>query len=284
MRRNNTVNKTKNLIKKRCLMCAIFSIILSVNNMCCVHAQSQNVQYEYDFLGRLIVVRYPDGTQIKYQYDVNGNVLFSEKVPEGSLSDDAEQSGDEQKGEGQSGDNRKDEEQVGNNQTGGNQSGNGQAGGNQSGNSQTGDNLSGNGQMNESQTGDNSTETLQYSAEDIKNYNKFKKSRPVIKSLKYSKKKTKYYLNICVKQIKKQGIYSESGYQVKYATNSKFKKAKTIKISRKNKGSITNKKWKVKKGKTYYVKVRAFMQTKDGKTIYSKYSKVKKIKVKKIKK
>ncbi|MDE5864321.1 MAG: hypothetical protein K2H34_08245, partial [Lachnospiraceae bacterium] len=90
----------------------------------------------------------------------------------------------------------------------------------------------------------------------------------------------KYYLKVQIKQINNIGIYGENGYQIKYALNSKFKKAKVVKIIRNKRGSITSKKWKVKRRKTYYVKVRAYMKTKTGQTIYSKYSKVKKIKTK----
>ena len=72
------------------------------------------------------------------------------------------------------------------------------------------------------------------------------------------------------------GKYPETGYQIRYATNKKFKNAKSITIKKKRKSSITSKKWKAKK-KTYYVKVRAYMITKTGKKIYSKYSKVKKL-------
>lgn len=269
------------------LLCAIFSTILLVNNMSYAYAQNQNVQYKYDPSGRLTAVKYPDGTEIKYQYDVNGNILSSEKVSGQVLPDDKQTGGEE----------------TGGNQTGGSQTGGGQTGGNQTGGSQTGGEQTGGNQTggvqdtDKSQSGGSTqkpgsepgsvqkpsaaSSSTQYSATDIKNYNKFKKSKPVIKSLKQSKKKNKYYLTIRIKQIKKRGTYGEIGYHIKYATNSKFKKAKTLKITRNKKGSITSKKWKVKKGKTYYVKVRAYMKTKTGKTIYSKYNKVKKIKVKK---
>lgn len=50
---------------------------------------------------------------------------------------------------------------------------------------------------------------------DIKNYNAFKKKKPVIKSLKKSKSKKKYYLKIQIKQMNKRGTYGEIGYQTK---------------------------------------------------------------------
>lgn len=255
--------KTKNLNCCICLLlvCVLVGTILPINNMCYTYAKNQNIQYEYDSSGRLTAVRYPDGTEIRYQYDANGNIISGETKPGQTLPD---KEGGTKPG-----------------QTGGEQTGDGQTGEEQKGSGQTDAGQTGNNQMDESQTQNTPTETLHDSAEDIKNYNRFKKSKPVIKSLKQNVKKKKYYLNIRIKQINKKGIYGESGYQIKYAKNKKFKKAKTIKTARNKKGSITSKKWKVKKGKTYYVKVRAYMRTKTGKTIYSKYSKVKKITVKK---
>ena len=285
--------KTKNLNHCICLflVCVLVGTILPINNMCYTYAKNQNIQYEYDSSGRLTAVRYPDGTEIRYQYDANGNIISGETKPGQTLPDKedgikpgqtgGEQAGNGQIGEGQAGNEQAGEEQTGDEQTGGGQAGNEQAGEEQTEEEQIGEEQTGNNQMNESQTQNASTETLHDSAEDIKNYNRFKKSKPVIKSLKQSVKKKKYYLNIRIKQINKKGIYGESGYQIKYAKNKKFKKAKTIKIARNKKSSITSKKWKVKKGTTYYVKVRAYMRTKTGKTIYSKYSKVKKITVKK---
>ncbi len=71
-----------------------------------------------------------------------------------------------------------------------------------------------------------------------------------------------------------------TGYQVRYAPNRKFKKARTKTLKKKK---VTIK--KLKAGKTYYVKVRPFTQIKTpaGKTvkIYGKWSKAKKVKVKK---
>ena len=265
--------KTKNLNHCICLflVCVLVGTILPINNMCYTYAKNPNIQYEYDSSGRLTAVRYPDGTEIRYQYDANGNIISGETKPGQTLPDKEDGTKPGQTGG----------EQAGNGQIGEGQAGNEQAGEEQTGDEQTGEEQTGNNQINESQTQNASTETLHDSAEDIKNYNRFKKSKPVIKSLKQSVKKKKYYLNIRIKQINKKGIYGESGYQIKYAKNKKFKKAKTIKIARNKKSSITSKKWKVKKGTTYYVKVRAYMRTKTGKTIYSKYSKVKKITVKK---
>ncbi len=70
-------------------------------------------------------------------------------------------------------------------------------------------------------------------------------------------------------------VNGASGYQIKYATNKKLKKAKTVKSS-----SPTKKLSNLKKGKKYYYKVRAYKKGNDGKTFYSKWSKVKKFKTK----
>ena len=121
--------------------------------------------------------------------------------------------------------------------------------------------------------------SIHYTAEEIQKYNQFKKRKGKIKSLKAVKKKKKYYLKLTVNKIFSQGTYGETGYQIKYATNKRFKKAKTIHLKR-TKKSLNSKSFKVKKGKTYYVKVRGYMKTRTGKTIYTKYSAVKKIKVK----
>ncbi len=68
-----------------------------------------------------------------------------------------------------------------------------------------------------------------------------------------------------------------TGYQIQYSTSSKMKKAKTV-TTKKN--SSTSKSVKeLKKGKTYYVRVRTY-KTVSGKNIYSSWSKIKKIKVK----
>ena len=112
----------------------------------------------------------------------------------------------------------------------------------------------------------------------LKSYSQFRKKKAVISSLKLQKKKKKRYLRVKIRQLKKKGHSAEIGYQIRYASNKRFKKAKTIEIARKKNRYITSKSWKVKKGKTWYVKVRAYRITSSGKKIYSKYSRVKKIK------
>lgn len=65
-----------------------------------------------------------------------------------------------------------------------------------------------------------------------------------------------------------------TGYEIKYAANSKYKKAKT-KTTEKTTEVLKS----LKSGKTYYVKVRAYKKVSGGK-IYGAYSKTVKVKVK----
>ena len=68
-----------------------------------------------------------------------------------------------------------------------------------------------------------------------------------------------------------------TGYEIVYSTDKKFKKnCKTISTK---KTSATLK--KLEKGKTYFVKVRAYKKDSAGKRVYGKYSASKKIKIKK---
>ncbi len=68
------------------------------------------------------------------------------------------------------------------------------------------------------------------------------------------------------------------GYKVTYSTDKKFKK-KATKTKELTKTTLTLK--KLKKNKTYYVKVQAYKKDSKGGKIYSKTSKVNKIKIKK---
>ena len=66
-----------------------------------------------------------------------------------------------------------------------------------------------------------------------------------------------------------------SGYQIQYAPNKKFKKAKSKTV--KSTSAMIK---KLKKKKTYFVRVRAYKLV-DGKKVYGKWSAVKKVKIKK---
>ena len=63
-------------------------------------------------------------------------------------------------------------------------------------------------------------------------------------------------------------------FELQYGTSKKLKKAKKVILTKK---SYTK---KLKKGKTYYVRVRGY-NLKNGKKLYSAWSNVKKVKIKK---
>lgn len=65
---------------------------------------------------------------------------------------------------------------------------------------------------------------------------------------------------------KKSGV---TGYQVQYSTSSKMKSAKTVTVKKAKTTSVTIS--KLKKGKKYYVRVRAYTK-KNGKTQYTAWS------------
>jgi len=76
--------------------------------------------------------------------------------------------------------------------------------------------------------------------------------------------------------LKWKKIKAAGGYEIAYSTNKSFKKA--VKTKKTNKTSITLK--SLKKGKTYYVRVRAYVKKK-GEINRGKWSVAKKVKVKK---
>jgi len=67
------------------------------------------------------------------------------------------------------------------------------------------------------------------------------------------------------------------GYQIHYSTSKKFKKAKTVTVKGSKKTKTTLK--KLKKGKKYYVRIRAY-KTINGKKYYFIWSKKKSVKIK----
>lgn len=80
---------------------------------------------------------------------------------------------------------------------------------------------------------------------------------------------------LAIKWKKVSGI---SGYEVQYSTNKKFKSSVTKKTVASGKTSATY--TKLKKGKTYYVRMRSYVKV-DGKKVYSNWSKTKTVKIKK---
>ena len=77
--------------------------------------------------------------------------------------------------------------------------------------------------------------------------------------------------------LKYKKISGAKGYEISYSTNKKFKKAVTKKNTAKTSYTIN----KLKKGKTYYVRIRAYKMDSTGKKVYGKYSSVKKVKISK---
>ena len=79
-----------------------------------------------------------------------------------------------------------------------------------------------------------------------------------------------------LKSWKKQK--NATGYEIYRSTKKKGKYKKIATIKKVSKASYTNK--KLKKGKTYYYKVRAY-KTQSGKKVYGTFSTIKKVKIKK---
>ena len=77
--------------------------------------------------------------------------------------------------------------------------------------------------------------------------------------------------------LKYKKVSGAKGYEISYSTDKKFKKAVTKKNTAKTSYTIS----KLKKGKTYYVRVRAYKVDSTGKKVYGKYSSMKKVKVSK---
>ena len=75
--------------------------------------------------------------------------------------------------------------------------------------------------------------------------------------------------------LKYKKISGAKGYEVSYSTDKKFKKAVTTKSVTKTSYRIS----KLKKGKIYYVRVRAYKIDSAGKKVYGNYSSVKKVKI-----
>lgn len=96
----------------------------------------------------------------------------------------------------------------------------------------------------------------------------YRLSSPVVNSISNKKAKT---ISVAYKKNA-----SATGYQIQYGLKSDFSSSKTVKIA---KNTVVSKDiTKLTKGKTYYVRIRAY-KTVDGKTVNSAWSVTKKIKV-----
>ncbi len=78
-------------------------------------------------------------------------------------------------------------------------------------------------------------------------------------------------------QVKYKKVSGIKGYEITYSTDRKFKKSVVKKTT--NRTSYTIK--KLKKNKTYYIRIRAYCMDSVGKKVYGRYSTVKKVKIKK---
>ncbi|MBR1752475.1 MAG: hypothetical protein IJ740_16675 [Ruminococcus sp.] len=105
----------------------------------------------------------------------------------------------------------------------------------------------------------------------------------VTKTFKINPKKTtvKKLTSPKTKQLKVtyKKVSGATGYQVTYSTSKKSTKATTKTVTVKGAGKLSKTVKSLKKGKTYYVKVRSY-KTVSGKKYYSSYTAAKKIKVK----
>ena len=110
------------------------------------------------------------------------------------------------------------------------------------------------------------------SKKDITLYAKWSKVTVKKASLKSVKNSSKKSMKVTVKKVS-----GAKGYTIVYSTDKKFKKnvksVTTTKTSKTIKG--------LKKGKTYYVKVKAYKKDSAGKKVYGKYSGVKQVKIRK---
>lgn len=100
-------------------------------------------------------------------------------------------------------------------------------------------------------------------------WEKVKTGKAAIKSAK----------NLSGKKIKVslKKVSGAKGYEILSSTDKKFKKGRKLLKLKKNTGTIT----RIKKGRKYYVKARAYKLDSEGKKIYGKYSAVKNVTVRK---
>lgn len=230
------------------------------------------IHYTYDKLGRVITATYPDGICYEYRYDGNGNLLSisgTSKEGDGEGDTTTEAGSTTTEAGGTTTESGSTTTEAGGTST-------------ESGSTSTepGNIPTGEGQLPAEQMEERPPIGMNESAEDIASYHSFRKRKPVIKSLKWRKKKGKRYVELKIKQVMASRIEGETGYQIQYGTDKKLKKRKVLQIERHAKNSITKTTWKGKKNKTYYVRVRAYRKTRRGKIIYTKYSKVENVKVK----
>ncbi len=104
-------------------------------------------------------------------------------------------------------------------------------------------------------------------------YAKWKKVKIGRGEIKQLKQTSKTKLKVSQKKVS-----GAKGYQITYSTSKKFTKKTT---KHKNASGTSKTLTKLKKGKTYYVKTRAYKKDSAGKKVYGTYSKARKLKLKK---
>lgn len=291
--------------EKRMLWKQVAAVMVCISLLCGLmgnitvaaeQAGKTEIEYQYDALGRVIKTVYPDGTVLTYTYDANGNLSEVEKTTEEGKKQESSKTEEEKTEDKKTEEQKTEEGKTEDKRTESGKTEERKTESQKPENPKPGDEKP----PKDSETvkkrlpewrhniwtmsDSNAQHTVlevYYTEKDIQNYSKFKKKKPTIKSLKCKVSGTKYSLQIRIKQVNKRGSYGELGYEIRYSESERFKKTKKVTVTRKKKGKYTAKSWNVKKGKTYYVKVRAYMETKRGKKIYTKYSKVKKIKAQK---
>ena len=256
---------------------------------------NESVKYQYDALGRVVSVYYSNGAEYEYKYDKNGNIVSVKKVKGKTTEkpDTTEELGKEETTKepntekttettnepdtekktettkepdmGKTTETTKATETSTTEKTT---------------SAATEGGVEGPVSTTEAGTGEIQTEeTSTWNQKELRQINRFRRKRPLIKSLSAHKKDEKVYMNIQIRQMLPLQEEGENGYQIRYAKNDRFKHYKNITVKRKVKGKITKRSWRIQKNKTYYVKVRAYRTLRTGKTIYSKYSKVRKIRI-----
>ena len=265
---------------------------------------NESVKYQYDALGRVVSVYYSNGAEYEYKYDKNGNIVSVKKV-KGKTTEKpntTEESGKEETTKEpntekttettkepdtekktettKEPDMGKTTETTKESDTEKTTKATETSTTEKTISVATEGGVEGPVSTTEAGTGEIQTEeTSTWNQKELRQINRFRRKRPLIKSLSAHKKDEKVYMNIQIRQMLPLQEEGENGYQIRYAKNGRFKHYKNITVKRKVKGTITKRNWRIQKNKTYYVKVRAYRTLRTGKTIYSKYSKVRKIRI-----
>ena len=286
------------------IIIGIISVIFAFNCMQGAFSISdaksnKTVNYSYDYLGRIIKTEYDDGTVISYTYDKNGNIKSVEVEPsetniennpdpesrseastqgENTTYDEATTQVEDTTEESTSTENESKSETQNDRIT----------------KEETGTEAKteihketelitetdSHSETDEEKNTENEPATYIvpiYTTDELATMNAFKRSKPIIRSLKKSSKKEKRYITVRIGRIKENNTLKSICFQIKYSKNKNFKRNKTVTVNQSNNKNVTSKRFEASKNKTYYVKVRAYVKNKAGKKIYSKYSKIKKI-------